>query len=209
MYDAILTTYFPEAAVQMDFQSNVTLILENVVNVLHSHLLEGVLKQQVQSFFRIALTSVFCFDENAHVVVLIAALVDRLHPSAVIAVDALASRSLERLGTTVQIGNTGISPGSGIGGRHITLNAESLGVPVIAVGVPTVVDAATLACDILGTNDAAAESRINSVIQGRDIFVTPKETDLLTERAARILAMSINCALQPGTDPDILSALIS
>ncbi len=140
---------------------------------------------------------------------LIAALVDRLHPSAVIAVDALASRSLERLGTTVQIGNTGISPGSGIGGRHITLNAESLGVPVIAVGVPTVVDAATLACDILGTNDAAAESRINSVIQGRDIFVTPKETDLLTERAARILAMSINCALQPGTDPDILSALIS
>ena len=76
MYDAILTTYFPEAAVQMDFQSNVTLILENVVNVLHSHLLEGVLKQQAQSFFRIALTSVFCFDENAHVVVLIAALVD-------------------------------------------------------------------------------------------------------------------------------------
>lgn len=140
---------------------------------------------------------------------LIKALVGRMRPRAVIAVDALASRSLARLGTTVQIGDTGISPGSGIGGRRITLNKESLGVPVIAIGVPTVVDAATLAYDILGQYDDAAESRIDSLIQGRSMFVTPKETDLLTDRAARLIAMSVNRALQPDTDPDTLNALIS
>ena len=139
---------------------------------------------------------------------LITALVGRTEPSAVIAVDALASRSLARLGTTVQLGDTGISPGGGIGSRRLTLNKENLGVPVIAVGVPTVVDAATLAYDILGGEDTA-ESRISSVIQGRSMFVTPKETDLLTERAARLIAMAINRALQPDTDLDTLMALVS
>ena len=123
---------------------------------------------------------------------------------------SIASRSLARLGTTIQLGDTGISPGGGIGSRRITLNEKTLGVPVIAAGVPTVVDAATLAWDILGKDGCEPdEERINEVMQGRSMFVTPKETDLLTERGARLLGMAINCALQPEADFDTLVSLIS
>ena len=76
-------------------------------------------------------------------------LVDRLHPSVVIAVDALASRRVGRVCCTVQFSDTGIIPGSGVGNHRSALNLETLGVPVLAVGVPTVVDAATLAADLL------------------------------------------------------------
>ena len=140
----------------------------------------------------------------------LAGVVSRIRPVAMVAVDALASRSLARLGTTIQLGDTGISPGGGIGSRRITLNEKTLGVPVIAAGVPTVVDAATLAWDILGKDGCEPdEERINEVMQGRSMFVTPKETDLLTERGARLLGMAINCALQPEADFDTLVSLIS
>jgi len=75
---------------------------------------------------------------------IIKSVVEELHPDIVIAIDALASRSTERLGTTVQITDTGIYPGAGIGNNRQALNKETLGIPVIAVGVPTVVDAATI-----------------------------------------------------------------
>ena len=76
---------------------------------------------------------------------------ERVKPSLIIAVDALASRKLSRLGTTVQICDTGISPGSGVGNNRNEISEKSLGVPVIAIGVPMVVDALTLATDILET----------------------------------------------------------
>ncbi len=76
------------------------------------------------------------------------ALTDRLRPGLVIAVDALAARSVRRLCSTVQIADTGIIPGSGVGNARQALNRETLGVPVIALGVPPVVDAATLAADL-------------------------------------------------------------
>ena len=80
---------------------------------------------------------------------LIQAVCRRLSPACVVAVDALASRSLKRLCRTVQLSDTGISPGSGVGNARFALNAETLGVPVVAVGVPTVVDGATLCADLL------------------------------------------------------------
>ena len=72
---------------------------------------------------------------------------EKTRPDAVIAVDALASRALSRVNTTIQVADTGIHPGSGVGNKRKALNRESLGIPVIAIGIPTVVDAATIAHD--------------------------------------------------------------
>ncbi len=115
-----------------------------------------------------------------------------IRPVAVIAIDALAARSTQRLGRTVQLCDTGISPGSGVGNDRRPLNREVLGVPVIGMGVPTVVDAATLVEDMTGRAAPAQEP---------PMMVTPREVDLLIERAARLLAMSIHAALQPAYSP--------
>lgn len=125
--------------------------------------------------------------------------VRKIKPSAVIAIDSLASRKLERLGATVQLADSGISPGSGIGNRRNAIDSQSLGVPVIAIGVPTVVDAATMTMDILESHDSLSDEfkkHIASSRQGK-MMVTPKEIDLVIERAAKFVAMGINLALQP------------
>lgn len=113
----------------------------------------------------------------------------RIHPACVIAVDALASRSVERLCRTVQIADTGITPGSGVGNHRFALTRESLGVPVIAVGVPTVVDGATLAADLTGS-DRRPE-------QGRTLMVTPRDIDERVADLSRLLGFGISLALQP------------
>lgn len=115
-----------------------------------------------------------------------------IRPAAVVAVDALAARSLTRLGCTVQICDSGIAPGSGVGNNRRPLNRDTLGVPVIGMGVPTVVDAATLARETVGQEptDTAA-----------GMMVTPREVDLLVSRAARLVAMSLHTALQPAYAP--------
>lgn len=76
-------------------------------------------------------------------------IVERTHPDVVIAIDSLASRALQRVNTTIQVADTGIHPGSGIGNKRKALTKETIGVPVIAIGVPTVVDAATIAHDTI------------------------------------------------------------
>ena len=126
---------------------------------------------------------------------IVAGVCDVLRPAAVIAVDALAARSLERLGCTVQLSDTGISPGSGVGNNRRALNRETLHLPVIGVGVPTVVDAATLAQDLTGVATEAAAPR------GAQMMVTPREIDLVIARAARLIAMTIHAALQPAYSP--------
>lgn len=131
--------------------------------------------------------------------------------SCVIAIDALASRRLSRLGCTVQISDTGIAPGAGVGNHRGLLNEKTLGVPVIAVGVPTVVDAATLACDLLFDGkgfDSAEARRVVSSGTYAGMVVTPREIDLLTSRASLLIGMAINTALQPSLTPDELFALI-
>ena len=123
-------------------------------------------------------------------------------PAAVVAVDALASRSLARLGCTVQLCDTGIAPGSGVGNSRKELTETLLGVPVVAVGVPTVVDAATLARDLTG----GEESEVAVAPRGAQMMVTPREIDLLIGRASRLVAMAINAALQPAYSPADLCA---
>jgi len=120
-----------------------------------------------------------------------------VRPDVLIAVDALASRSLGRLCTTVQLSDTGIVPGSGVGNRRCALNRRTLGLPVIAVGVPTVVDAATLACDLLaeaGLPPPAAER-----LRGPDagVMVTPRDIDAQLRALARVVGYGIDLALQP------------
>ncbi len=118
----------------------------------------------------------------------------QVSPSAVIAIDALAARSVERLGCTVQLSDTGIAPGSGVGNDRKALNRDTLGVPVIGIGVPTVVDAQTLACEWFGAEQDASHN-------GPAMMVTPREIDLMIARASRLLAMTVHAALQPSYSP--------
>ena len=126
-----------------------------------------------------------------------------LQPACVVAVDALASRSLFRLCRTVQLSDTGIVPGSGVGNHRLGLTRESLGVPVIAVGVPTVVDAATLAADLLDTQelpDLGAEGAL---------LVTPKDIDSQVADLSKIIGYGVSMALQPGISLEELDLLLS
>lgn len=130
-------------------------------------------------------------------------LVELIKPSAVITVDALASRRLSRLGKTVQLSNTGITPGSGVGNARARIDESTLGVPVIAIGVPTVVDGATMVSDL--TADERIREKTNR--EAENMMVTPREIDTVISRAARLISLSINCALQPQLSPEIFLSL--
>lgn len=141
---------------------------------------------------------------------LLQGIIKNIRPSAVIAVDALASRRLERLGCTVQISDTGIAPGAGVGNRRVRIDADTMGVPVIAIGVPTVVDALTLAFDLLDISDEKEGMALSHAVspQGRSMVVTPKEVDLLIDRAAHLISLSVNMALQTDIDTEDLLNLL-
>lgn len=133
---------------------------------------------------------------------LIRGAVDAVHPDVVLAIDALAARSTERLASTFQLSDTGISPGSGIGNRRRAIDRASIGVPVISLGIPTVVDSATLIGDALrkaGIEDM--DDRLRAVLENRrQFFVSPKESDLITAQTAILLTSAIEEAfsLQAG-----------
>lgn len=137
---------------------------------------------------------------------IIRGIVDRINPSCVIAVDALASRNLSRLGSTIQMSDTGISPGSGVGNARKRLDEETLGVKVISIGVPTVVDGATLAHDLIDKKKTADYAILP---ESEKMMVTPKEIDLLIERASKLVALAINTALQDKLSPEDIMSLVS
>lgn len=146
---------------------------------------------------------------------------ERIKPDMVLCIDALSSRKMDRVNTTFQIGNTGISPGSGVGNRRMELSLKTLGVPVLAIGVPTVVDAATMANDTIdlvldemvsqSKNGTEFYSMLKSIDKNEkeklikeilnpylgDLVVTPKDVDLAIETLSKVLANGINLALQP------------
>ena len=134
---------------------------------------------------------------------LVRAVCEKIQPSCVVAVDALASRSLKRLCKTVQIADTGITPGSGVGNHRMGLTRDTLGIPVIAVGVPTVVDGATLAADLLGTEE------LPDLGEGRDLLVTPKDIDSQVNDLSKVIGYGVSMALQPGMEVDELELLLS
>lgn len=136
--------------------------------------------------------------------------IKKIEPKVVIVIDALASQETKRLGSTIQISNTGICPGSGIGNARPQINEETMGVPVISLGVPTVVDAATLAADLLQLSDDEQLKNLKDKIspRGEPMMVTPREIDILIERAAKLTGMAINCALHNGFSTEDLLSLI-
>lgn len=127
---------------------------------------------------------------------LIRGVCEQVKPSLVVAIDSLCARSTERLATTVQLGSSGISPGSGIGNHRRAITAESLGIPVIAFGVPTVVDSATLVLDALEKAGIdRPDDRLMQVLENRKgYFVTPKETDTIVRELSRLAAKAITMA---------------
>ncbi len=149
-------------------------------------------------------------------------IVDKLKPSLLIAIDALAARRSNRINAAIQMSDTGVAPGAGVGNRRMMLDEASLGIPVVAIGVPTVVDAATLVND---TMDRILDEMIRQTKEGSafytmlhdleqeekyqmiadvlgpytgNLFVTPKEVDAVVDRLANIIANGINIALHPG-----------
>lgn len=153
---------------------------------------------------------------------IIQGVVKKIRPDIVLVVDALASRKLSRVSTTIQIGNTGINPGSGVGNKRMGLTQDLLGVPVIAIGAPTVVDAATMAND---TIDMVIDDLMTQTEQGKefynmlksinrdekfqliqeilspysaDLMVTPKDVDSIIDKISKIVANGINIALHPS-----------
>lgn len=125
---------------------------------------------------------------------MIQAMARAMEPACVIVVDALASRSVDRLCSTIQIANTGIIPGSGVGNHRMALNRETLGVPVISVGAPTVVEAATLCADLL---QSVGQQEDPDLLRqaGGDLFVTPRSVDGQVDQLAKILGYGISRAL--------------
>ena len=117
-------------------------------------------------------------------------------PDLMIVVDALAARSCERLASTVQLSDAGISPGSGVGNHRSAITQKTVGVPVISVGVPTVVNSATLVYDALHEAgiEEVSEPLQNVLETGQSFFVSPKESDVITEQVSRLLADAIGMA---------------
>lgn len=135
---------------------------------------------------------------------IIKGIVTKTEPDVVIVVDALAARSTKRLNRTIQITNTGIHPGSGVGNHRNALTQEVLGVPVIAIGVPTVVDAATIVSDAvekaLKENDKNSLALKNNLTDGlgelRNMYVTGKDVDFEIKQISHIVCDAINGALE-------------
>lgn len=141
---------------------------------------------------------------------------DRIHPGLILVIDALAAREVHRINTTVQICDTGIAPGSGVGNHRVALDAQRFGVPVIAIGVPTVIDAVTMAYDavhallhamrseagdtlscVQNLSEAQLFGMVDEVLSEKisPLTVTPKDVDLAMERISKVLAGGINLYL--------------
>ncbi len=129
---------------------------------------------------------------------LIKGAVDTVKPDAVLVIDALASNSVSRLFKTVQLCDSGISPGSGVKNSRKEISRKTLGLPVIAVGVPTVVDAGVLAVELTGAD----------VSEDVEMLVTPKDSDLLCDRISEVLSSALNVFLQPEIDEKVIAGLV-
>lgn len=161
---------------------------------------------------------------------IIQGIVDKTKPNAIIAIDALASKALERVNTTIQVADIGIHPGSGVGNKRKGLTREILGIPCIAIGVPTVCYASTIvnnAIELMGQHfkqetdntrnilgmlpEISEQERlllVKEVLEplGHDLIVTPKEVDEFMEDMANIIASGLNAALHEAVDTDNVAA---
>ena len=151
---------------------------------------------------------------------LVEALVKALRPCAILCVDSLAARDSRRIGCTIQLTDTGIQPGAGVGNHRRPLTKDSVGTPVISVGMPTVVYAATLARDAFaflsaqagdeGDHEAALSDMERTLLRADigGMIVTPREIDAIVQDAAGIIASGINRALQPSLSDAEIAAMM-
>lgn len=130
---------------------------------------------------------------------LIAGAVDRISPAAVIAIDALCAHSHHRLCATVQLSDTGLQPGSGVGNHRAAIDSKSLGVPVIAIGIPTVIAGNTLARELTGAAPADANH----------LFLTPQDVSARVKELGRLVGYGITAALQPDLAIEDITGLLS
>ncbi len=144
---------------------------------------------------------------------------EKVNPDLIIAVDALAARRVERINTTIQITDSGINPGAGVGNRRLQLNSDSLGIRVVAIGVPTVIDSFTVVfdsieelgqCDndqkignyfgqlsqVLKNNGNIVNEMLNTC--SRKMIVTANDIDALVQDFSQIIANALNISLHPG-----------
>ena len=138
---------------------------------------------------------------------IVAGIAENIKPTLVIAIDSLAARNIDRVRTTIQIADTGISPGAGIGNKRKALDRDTLGVPVLAIGVPLVVYASTVAQDLIEAamsktpQDIKVREKMQEILHGMmdvedaDMIVTPKEIDKVVYDLARIISDALNLAL--------------
>lgn len=158
---------------------------------------------------------------------IIKGIVEKTTPTIIIAIDALAAGDVSRIGATIQIADTGINPGSGVGNKRSGLNQESMGVPVIAIGVPTVVHAGIIANNIIENFVQQMKQRpplteltkelhppmlkmiIDQVLEpySNSLMVTPKEIDDLIENTSRVIAMALAEALHPAMPDEVANYL--
>ena len=171
--------------------------VDRITVTKHLQTLDPSLFRQVGQLAVAALAPGVLGDTGVEAAELVAQAAQAVKPDAVIAVDALAARNVDRLGRTVQLSDCGISPGSGVGNRRMALTKSTLGVPVIALGVPMVVNSSTLVRDALseaGLEDISPALR--AVLEnGKSFFVTPKESDAAVEAFSEIMAMALDMAL--------------
>ena len=130
---------------------------------------------------------------------LIAGTAGRISPAAVIVIDALCARSRHRLCATVQLSDTGLRPGSGVGNHRAAIDSSSLGVPVIAIGIPTVIAGSSLAHELGGQNAQDVS----------DLFLTPRDVSSRVSELGRLLGYSISAALNPSLTVEDISGLLS
>lgn len=133
---------------------------------------------------------------------IVRSLTNQIKPSLVIAIDALCSGDIKRINTTIQITDTGITPGAGVGNKRKTIDENTMGVPVVAIGVPTVVDAATIAIAGIETvsDKEFDENRIREAYRNRfgNMIVTPKDVESIVSDISSVIANGINISLHKG-----------
>ncbi len=160
-------------------------------HVLVTHHLKEMMSPHMDAFADIAaITPGIMAKTGMETADMVKGAVETVRPDAVLVIDALAAREADRLARTIQLSNTGLSPGSGLGNHRSALNERTLGVPVVSIGVPTVVDTATLVYDALSGKDID-ESALKKL---SGFFVAPKEIDVIAENLGKLIGYAINRA---------------
>ena len=173
------------------------MVVDNILVTRHIKALNNEMFDELSFLEVSAIATGVLGDTGIETLEITRAVASKIEPDFIIVIDALASRNIERLAKTIQITNSGISPGSGVNNNRNELSMETIGVPVLSVGVPTVVDASTL---VLNALEGVGINKIDLIekyfSEKRNFFVSLKDTDIIIKKMTKLLSSSINYALQ-------------